>query len=96
MTSVSGPSFPVRKSRISHELSEPMISMTYVVQNIRAKRRPILMSVYGYARVSTDGQTLDAQVAHLKGCRSRKGLPREGERRKGRSTRMHSCTTVKS
>jgi hypothetical protein len=48
------------------------------------------MSVYGYVRVSTDGQTLDAQVAHLKGCRSRKGLPREGERRKGRSTRMHS------
>jgi hypothetical protein len=38
---------------------------------------------YGYARVSTDGQSVDAQVRQLTkaGC---EGLPRSGERREDR------------
>src|SRR3954467_2063325 len=46
--------------------------MAYVVHNIRAKREPISMPIYGYARVSTDGQTLDAQVAQLKAAGAEK------------------------
>ncbi len=32
------------------------------------------MAVYGYARVSTDGQTLDAQIAQLKAAGAEKVL----------------------
>src|SRR3954469_2415480 len=46
--------------------------MAYVVHNMRAKREPISMPIYGYARVSTDGQTLDAQVAQLKAAGAEK------------------------
>ena len=46
--------------------------MAYVVQNTCAKREPIPMPVYGYARVSTDGQTLDAQIAQLKAAGAEK------------------------
>ena len=35
---------------------------------------------YGYARVSTDGQSVDAQVKQLARRRSREGLSRDGKR----------------
>ena len=37
--------------------------------------------IYGYARVSTDGQSVDAQVKAASRRRSRKSFPRNGERR---------------
>jgi hypothetical protein len=39
---------------------------------------------YGYARVSTDGQSVDAQVRQLTKAGCKKGVPRSGERRKDR------------
>ena len=40
--------------------------------------------IYGYARVSTDGQSVEAQVKHFARGRSRQGLAGDGERRKDR------------
>jgi hypothetical protein len=40
--------------------------------------------IYGYARVSTDGQSVGAQVRQLAKARMQKGLPRDSERRKDR------------
>jgi DNA invertase Pin-like site-specific DNA recombinase len=37
------------------------------------------MTIYGYARVSTDGQTLDAQHAKLTEAGAEKDILREGE-----------------
>ena len=44
---------------------------------------------YGYARVSTDGQSVDAQVRQLTRGRSREGVPGSGERRRRPTAR--SC-----
>jgi DNA invertase Pin-like site-specific DNA recombinase len=41
------------------------ISVIYIVRKLCAKRKQT-MAIFGYARVSTDGQTLDAQIAELK------------------------------
>jgi DNA invertase Pin-like site-specific DNA recombinase len=35
--------------------------------------------IYGYARVSTDGQSVDAQVKQLRVAGAEKGLSRDGE-----------------
>jgi DNA invertase Pin-like site-specific DNA recombinase len=35
--------------------------------------------IYGYARVSTDGQSVDAQVKQLRAASSRRQLPRTDE-----------------
>ena len=45
--------------------------------------------IYGYARVSTDGQSVDAQVKQLARRRSRKGL--SARRRAGRSPTGRNC-----
>jgi DNA invertase Pin-like site-specific DNA recombinase len=37
--------------------------------------------IYGYARVSTDGQSVDAQVKQLREAGAEKGFPRDGKRR---------------
>jgi DNA invertase Pin-like site-specific DNA recombinase len=43
--------------------------------------------IYGYARVSTDGQSVDAQVRQLKG-RMQEGVPRDRERSQDRPRQL--------
>ena len=55
----------VQKSRFVHKFVDPYEMRLYVVHIIRAKMESD-MTVYGYVRVSTDGQSLSAQLAELK------------------------------
>ena len=55
----------VQKLQNSHGEPEPFRSATYLVRNSGAKRSATQMGIIGYARVSTDGQSVDAQVTEL-------------------------------
>ena len=52
--------------------------------------------IYGYARVSTDGQSVEAQVRQLARAGMLEGVPRGGERRQDRPERVNDFDTTGS
>ena len=51
--------------------------------------------IYGYARISTDGQSVEAQVRQLDRRRVQEGVPGGGERSQGPTARSFGACSAK-